>query len=776
MSSSPSVWDRLRRARIVQVLAVYLGASWVVLQITDMLVDALTLPRWVVPVALILLLVGMLVILATAWVQSHPATEAGEKSGDLPKNWELAPRDALSSIKRGELPHLTWARAITGGIVAIALLFTGAGVRMAFEGGTPFGPAEATASLAAEGIAVVPFDVRGADLEIWREGMMDLLANGLDGIGGYRTIDSRTLMARWHEHVADSVTADLSTTLAIGRSVGARYVIEGSVVGLADNVRLAANVYDLDSGEEVASAQSEGPVADVMRLADELAVGIMRDLLAAVGQGGEADFTAETITTSSLPALRAFLEGENHYRNGNFADAVASFERAVAADTTFAIALVRLSEAYGWLESADSERMLEVGERAFAQAGRMSPRYQFIMEGWDALNHGSAAGVASLEHAVQKYPDDPEAWFLLAETYIHVGGGTYGSDDDIWNALQKSVALDPNFAPYLVHVSEYAVLRGDRPKAEQAIARYASLTGNREALAHVEMAILLLLGDESEQRAALAMAERIPAGSLDTYLGTFTGRHDHAARDAAVDAVWARRTDQNRTALQAFYASTMAQVARGMEISNDPAVSPSDRMIFTAASSFTWGIEPPATLDRSACEQPAFAASCLLFVGTAAAQQGQWSEAQAVIARLRAESASVAEANPERSARLASMSSVVEGAMAWRRGDRARGRALLEPLTGTAFTESDQARMELAWLEVAENRPQQALRQFRSLMNGWRRPIALYGMATTLEQLDQPQEALRYWASLARMTEDGDDLARVRETRAAVTRLSAESD
>ena len=70
--------------------------------------------------------------------------------------------------------------------------------------------------------------------------------------------------------------------------------------------------------------------------------------------------------------------------------------------------LVRLSEAYGWLESQGSERMLDVGDRAVAQAHRLSPRYQFIMEGWDALNHGTSDGLESLKEAVRKYPDDPE--------------------------------------------------------------------------------------------------------------------------------------------------------------------------------------------------------------------------------------------------------------------------------------------------------------------------------------------------------------------------------
>ena len=57
-----------------------------------------------------------------------------------------------------------------------------------------------------------------------------------------------------------------------------------------------------------------------------------------------------SVTTSSLPALRAWLEGEVHYRHGAADAAVAAYERALAHDTTFAFAYYRLSSAYSWAE------------------------------------------------------------------------------------------------------------------------------------------------------------------------------------------------------------------------------------------------------------------------------------------------------------------------------------------------------------------------------------------------------------------------------------------
>ena len=767
MSQPPSLFKRLQQARIVRVLAVYLGASWVVLQVCATIIDAFKLPDWVLPTAIILMGVGLIVIVATAWVQSLATTTAGEQAGALPTDWQIAPSDALASLRRGRLPHLTWGRAIAGGVVMLALLLGGAGTYVGFMRDR-VGPRTATASEAAEGIAVVPFEVRGQGLDIWREGMMDLLTNGLDGVGGFRTIDSRTLMARWRDHIGDGAAADLTTTLQVAKATGARYALEGSVVALGPAVRLVANIYDVDTGKEVARGQVEGPSADVLRLVDELAVGTMRSLLSAIGRAGTNDESAETITTSSLPALRAYLEGEKHYRKGRFADAVQSYERAVAADSTFAIALVRLSEAYGWLESVNSERMHEVGKSAFAQKHRLSPRYQFIMTGWDALNRNSPDGVASLKEAVRKYPDDAGAWFLLAETYIHVGGSTYGTDDELWEALQRATALDPSFAPYYVHIAEFAVVRGDSTLARQTIDRYRTMSGDTADLNHVELAIPLLLGNEQQAADALRTAGTLPLHVLQQYEGTFARRHDHFDRDAASDSVLAGVWKIDRKAFQAYYAGSMGAVARGNAIVQDPGINAASRAIYAAHVLSLWNVQPPAgVLAADVCAPTAI--TCAMLVGTAFATLGRWPEHQQVITRLR--EAAQAAADTAAARPLENSAEILRGIGLHRRGDVSGARTLLTRFTGEPGTRGESARLELAWLEAGAKRPADALRHFLSVQNGFVRPMAFYGAATMHEQLGEPDKARVYWTRFATLTEQGDArLSRIAEARQALAR------
>jgi tetratricopeptide (TPR) repeat protein len=267
--------------------------------------------------------------------------------------------------------------------------------------------------------------------------------------------------------------------------------------------------------------------------------------------------------------------------------------------------------------------------------------------------------------------------------------------------------------------------------------------------------------------------------TLDIFLGTFGRRHDRFSREAAIDAIFGTKRETGRVAFQGYYAGATGHVPRGAEIMAGPAVSAADRAIFWAYVNQIWNVQPPdaATarmLNPEACDVAGFHRLCQIYVGAAMAQTGRWAEHGRVIARIRARITEIEAANPEGAERLRRDVDVLEGASAWRRGDVRRGRELLQRHARTADVSGEQARLELAWLEVEAGRPDQALRHFRSLLEGWTRPIALYGVASMLEQLGQPKEALPYWSSLATLTEGGAELPRIVEARQALARAARE--
>ena len=74
----------IRGKTLLQVLGIYAATSWVVLQVVDLLRENMGLPDWVFPFALVLLLIGLPVLLATAVVQSRVASSAeAARSGQI---------------------------------------------------------------------------------------------------------------------------------------------------------------------------------------------------------------------------------------------------------------------------------------------------------------------------------------------------------------------------------------------------------------------------------------------------------------------------------------------------------------------------------------------------------------------------------------------------------------------------------------------------------------------------------------------------------------------
>jgi tetratricopeptide (TPR) repeat protein/TolB-like protein len=476
--------SRLKRARLVRVLLVYFAASWVVVQAAHLFQAALDLPEWLVPVVIVLLLVGLVVVGATAWVQASPATDRREAAGEVPGDWQLDLTDLTRSIRRGRLPHLTWGRTLAGGAAAFLALAALAAVYM-FAGGERggVGPRDLTAETVAPGLAVLPFSVSGGEMDVWREGMVDLLSRNLDGLGGIRAIDSRTVLARWGETVRGQAAPDMQTTLAVASRTGARWGLVGTAVEVGSRIRVSADIYDVETGRRMDQVMAEGSTDSLLAMVDLLSVRVARVLLPREDPD-LARVRLSSITTASPQALRAFLAGEAAYRRSLFEPAIDAYQRAVDLDPAFALAYYRLASARGWTGAGDprSDR-----RRAYEHRERLPAREALLVEAEYRARAGALpSGVALLQEGVRRYPDDPEMWYQLGDVYLHFGPQLLVRPEEGERALLKAVELDPAFAPYHIHLVDLALLRGDSVEAARRLQAEVALAprGNREVEAH----------------------------------------------------------------------------------------------------------------------------------------------------------------------------------------------------------------------------------------------------------------------------------------------------
>jgi tetratricopeptide (TPR) repeat protein len=720
-------------------------------------------------VAVLLLVVGLVVVLATAWVQALPSTTEAEEAGRVPSDWQVAPGDAVTTLLSGKLPHLTWGRAILGGAVALSLLFGGAGLYVVATGGAGLiGPSEAGADEAAAGIAVLPFHITGGeDLDLWREGMVDVLSTNLDGMGGFRTIDSRTVMARWRERVEGDGTPDLETSLAVAGGTGARFGLVGNLVGTPGGVRLNADIYDLSSGEKITQSYVEGPADSVLSAVGHLSVELIRDLLASTGQQLIQTPRTAGITTTSLEALRHYLDGEAAFRKSDFPTAAASFERAVDADSTFAMAWRRLSDCYGWMENINSEVGGNASRRVLALAEDLPIRERTLMVAAErALDEGDLSAVSDLREIVSKYPDDPEAWFLLGEFYRHMGTPAgLSTEADELEVFEKAVDLDPSFTPYYIHLVESLVGAGRGQDAREALNTYEQLaTGTVSP--HLPLGVALFGGDDAERASALAGLDTV---SEDIIWRTFR-EMPWAGLDDPESAVEVARAAYGVTGFPQFLADIAAlhlglgQLREAASEVSDPAVDPFVKVTL-ATDLLHMRLPLPEEMraaldDLDVCaDREDAGAACMFTVGAAAAFMGDeetfrhWVERNRGLAvRYEEEGQGSHGRQHEGIADATEALWIIEHG-----GDRAEARRKLE----SASLRLDGrlvylVRWHLADLTVEES-PRRALETLEGMASGTGEGYAQVRVGTLREQLGDQDGARRAYARAAEIFADADE-------------------
>ena len=188
-------------------------------------------------------------------------------------------------------------------------------------------------------VAVMAFQTPGGSQDGgWMmRGVPSMLVTGLAQTPGLDVVSSQRVDEILKEMgVSDLAALEDSRVLEVGRRAGAGALVSGSVFKSGADVRIDAQVHDVASGRVLGAHSVRG--ADVFALADDLTNRI-RSSLHVTGDAG-AKGIAE-MTSSSPEAFRLYTEGEIALDNLRYADAIASFEQAIAIDPGFASASLR---------------------------------------------------------------------------------------------------------------------------------------------------------------------------------------------------------------------------------------------------------------------------------------------------------------------------------------------------------------------------------------------------------------------------------------------------
>lgn len=396
------------------------------------------------------------------------------------------------------------------------------------------------AQAAQDALAVMYFDNLKEPSDTARLGEIaaNLVITNLSDVKQIKVLSSQRLydiLKRFGKEGAHVIERGTATQVA--REANAKWMLIGTILRIEPRMIITSQVIDVASGQALSSQRVNGEVGeDIFAIVDKLTLEIQKDMALPVSLNGSADFAAKG--TTSQEAYRYYLEGiefENKYYRP---EARESFLKAIALDSTFAMAYFYLAKGF-----LDQERQPEHVRKAVKysdHATELQKTYIFAMA--DALAGDVSSAIAALEKSVIEHPDDKNLYDMLGGLY------QYATHHGIVSAIKnwgKVIELDPlDATAYNQLAYGYKDLR-EYDRALEYIDQYVNLVPDEPNPYDSRGEMLLALGKFDEAIVAYRKALEIEPGFENAlnalarvycYLGDYETA-DSCARALADDAV-----------------------------------------------------------------------------------------------------------------------------------------------------------------------------------------------------------------------------------------------
>jgi adenylate cyclase len=420
-------------------------------------------------------------------------------------------------------------------------------------------------------IVVLPFDNMSKDSE------QDYFSNGITEVltSDLSRISSLFVIAR---NTAFTYQGKAVNVQEVGKELGVRYVLEGSVQRAGEQVRIVAQLIDATAGGHIWSERYDRPLKDIFALQDEIVQKIVTTLklqFTLMEQGWVV-----RKRTDNLEAYDAFLRGlEYRFRltKDTNAQARQMFEKALALDPQYAEAYVALSATYWqewtWRWSPDPqnlERAFDLTQQALALDDSLPAAHSLLSAVYGQKRQYDQA-IAESERAIALDPNNADSYVVRAEVLNYAG-----RPDEAFKVVEQAMRLNPRYSPsYPFELGWAYRMTGRYDEAIVALKETISRSPNFLG-AHLHLAASYLQQWVSQQnpdaqgleqalattQRALALNEASPPGHVllgNIYLWQKQYEPALAEMERAVTL------DPNDALNYAFWAETLSRAGRSAE-------------------------------------------------------------------------------------------------------------------------------------------------------------------------------------------------------------------
>jgi len=446
MSGFKNLFHELRRRRVLRMTAVYIIASWVILQVADLLFPALGIDEIALRYVWIALLLGFPLAVLFSW-----RYDIG--TGGLTRTPPAGGTAAESVVLRKSDYFILLA------LLVIAVFTISTMTRRVVEEQAAIDIAPHTREIDPYSIAVLPLENLSPDpaQTYFTTGIYDSLINSLSKVHSLQ-VTSRTSASR------------VDTALGIpeiGRKLGVASVIEGSVYREGNRVRIAINLVDSSSDQYLWTETYERDFDDVMAIQTSMARSVARAIEATLSVEDEQrlahslEIRPETFEAYLRAMFKFRTETQEGYQAG-----INILEEALANDPTSALAHAALGQGYSELLHGGLP-VAEAMRRARAATEKALELDPTLAEAHLALGLSQLYGErdwmgskGSFKRAIELNPSMADAWYHWA-WWLEIGG----DDDEAIVAGEKAVELSPLSSFYISWLADQYRDAGDYDKA-----------------------------------------------------------------------------------------------------------------------------------------------------------------------------------------------------------------------------------------------------------------------------------------------------------------------
>lgn len=268
----------------------------------------------------------------------------------------------------------------------------------------------------------------------------------------------------------DVKVIDRTTATDIATRAGAEWMLQGSILQVEPNFVLTSQLVDVASGNVVGSQYISGnPDETIFEMVDRLSAEAKEDLSIPAMDRDTEDTDVADVTTHSVEAYRAYLIGVEKENKYFMNEARECFKKAVALDSTFAMALLHLSHNRVSGTYAEKSRALQ---RAVRYADRASKKEMIHIRSEAAAFKGDAStAIAGFETITELHPNEKQAYIRLGELYRDV---KRDMDKARW-AFEEVISIDPLDKSAYNQLAYLYNFTGDFERSIWAINQYINL-------------------------------------------------------------------------------------------------------------------------------------------------------------------------------------------------------------------------------------------------------------------------------------------------------------